>query len=69
MQPQEIDKTIEKYGKGAVYLGESMWANPAGRTLIILAAGLVGLGLLGVGFRVAAFTMNGYKDYAAAAKR
>ncbi len=69
MQPEEIDEKVKKYGKGAVYLGESLWANPVGRALIITAGGIVGFGLLGVAFRVAAYTMNGYKDYAAAAKR
>lgn len=69
MEAEEIDATIRKTGKGVVYLGEQLWENPFGKAFIVCGCGLLAMGMLGIGFKVGAFTMNQYKDFKHAYKR
>ena len=45
------------------------WNNPIGKFSIIALAGLGGVAFSGLVLRVAAYALNGYKDYRDAAKR
>lgn len=60
---------VADYPKGVAYIANNIWDNKLGKTIVILSGGLVALGLLGIGFKVSAFTMNCYKDFRAASKR
>ncbi len=59
----------EKEDPKLILILKETWNNPIGKFGIIALAGLGGVAFSGLILRVAAYALNGYKDFKEAAKR